>query len=65
MEFGYYGYLWRAMTMFMVQAAFSLVVNSSALYVEIYSDSDSLIWLDYVGIGVWCIGFLFEWVGDE
>lgn len=65
MEFGYYGYLWRAMAMFMAQAFLSVLVNSSALYVEIYSDSDYLIWLDFVGIGVWCIGFLFEWLGDE
>ena len=65
MENGYCGYLWRAMVMFMAQAFLSVLVNSSALYVEIYSDSDYLIWLDFVGIGVWCIGFLFEWIGDE
>ena len=51
--------------MFMLQAFLSLIVNSSALYVEIYSDSDELIWLDYLGIGVWLFGFLFEWIGDD
>ena len=65
MEHGYFGYLWRAMGMFMLQAFLSLIVNSSALYVEIYSDSDELIWLDYLGIGVWLFGFLFEMIGDD
>ena len=49
----------------MMQGLFSLFVNSSALYVEIYSDSEHLIWLDYVGIVIWAFGFIFEWVGDE
>ena len=24
-----------------------------------------MIWLDFLGIAVWLIGFLFEWIGDE
>ena len=62
---GYNGYLWRAfLYVFMLQALFSLICNSSALYVTIYSKSDYLIWLDFVGIAVWIFGFIFELVGD-
>ena len=63
---GYWGYLWRTFVyIFMMQGLFSLFVNSASLYVVIYSDSKSLIWLDYLGIAVWAIGFGFEWIGDE
>lgn len=63
---GYNGYLWRAFVyVFMLQALFSVVCNSAALYVMIYSSSNYLIWLDYVGIGVWIFGFLFELIGDK
>jgi len=63
---GYSGYLWRAFGyIFMMQALFSLVVNSSALYVSIYSRGSALTGLDFVGIGVWSFGFLFQCVGDQ
>ena len=62
---GYTGYLWRAFTfVFMMQGAFSLVVNSAALYVAIYSTGTPLTTLDLVGIAVWTVGFTFECVGD-
>ena len=62
---GYSGYLWRAFVyVFMLQGVFSLICNSAALYVEIYSTSD-LIWLDFVGLAVWIFGFVFEVVGDH
>lgn len=40
-------------------------MNSSALYVSIFSKSENLIWIDFVGIFVWAFGFFFEWIGDE
>ena len=49
----------------MMQGLFSLICNSAALYVEIYSAGQPLIWSDYLGIAVWLFGFLFEWIGDE
>ena len=49
----------------MMQGVFSLVVNSAALYVAIYSDSAALETSDYLGIGLWSCGFLFEAVGDS
>ncbi len=63
---GYTGYLWRAFVyVFMLQALFSLICNSAALYVLIYSNSTYLIWLDYLGIALWVFGFLFELIGDK
>ena len=62
---GYSGYLWRALIyVFMLQGLFSLICNSAALYVQIYSKSPHLDWLDYVGACVWLFGFTFEVVGD-
>lgn len=48
-----------------MQGLFALIVNAPALYVMIYSNSESLAWLDYLGVAVWAFGFAFEWVGDE
>jgi len=63
---GRWGYLWRTFVfIFTMQGVFSLIVNSSALYVSIYSKSENLIWVDFVGIFVWAFGFFFEWIGDE
>lgn len=49
---------------FVMQGFFSLVVNSSALYVSIYSGTKGLIWTDYLGAAIWLFGFVFECVGD-
>ena len=63
---GKVGYLWRTfLFIFTMQGLFSLIVNSAALYVQIFSKSDYLIWLDFVGIVIWLFGFLFETIGDE
>lgn len=48
----------------MLQGLFSVICNSAALYVMIYSGTNQLIWLDYIGIAVWIFGFVFEVVGD-
>ena len=63
---GQCGYYWRAFVyVFMLQGLFSLINNSSALFIVIYSIDKTLYWTDYVGIAVWLFGFIFEWVGDE
>lgn len=63
---GYNGYLWRAfLYVFMLQALFSVICNSAAMYVLIYSKSDYLIWLDFVGVATWIFGFVFEFMGDR
>jgi steroid 5-alpha reductase family enzyme len=66
MEFGIVGYYWRAFIyVFMLQALFSLIVNSSVIFVTIYTDVPGLIWSDYVGAFIWLFGFVFEIFGDE
>ena len=64
---GQCGYYWRTfLYVFGMQGLFSLIVNSAALYVYIYSASGShLIWSDYAGIVVWILGFAIEWIGDN
>jgi steroid 5-alpha reductase family enzyme len=57
-------YYWAAFIyVFMMQAVFSLIVNSSALFVSIWSSSE-FYWLDVVGAAVWAFGFVFELVAD-
>ena len=60
----YYFYFRSFYFVFMMQAFFSLVVNSSALLVSLTSPSEEFTILDYVGAGVWIIGFAFELIGD-
>lgn len=57
-------YYFAAFTfVFMMQAFFSLIINSSALFISIWSSSK--FWaLDAVGAAVWAFGFIFELVAD-
>ena len=66
MQHGLTGYYIRAFVyVFMLQALFSLICNSAALYVTIFTAMPGLIWTDYLGLGVWIFGFVFEVIGDE
>mmetsp|Transcript_3722 Transcript_3722/g.2447 ORF Transcript_3722/g.2447 Transcript_3722/m.2447 type:complete len:204 (-) Transcript_3722:98-709(-) len=64
-------YYFAAFTyIFMMQGLFSLITNSAGLFITIYANpapeyANQLNWLDYVGLGVWLFGFIFELVGDE
>jgi steroid 5-alpha reductase family enzyme len=51
------------MYIFTMQALFSLVINSSALMVSLWSTS-AFFPLDIIGAAVWLFGFIFEVVGD-
>ncbi len=58
-------YYFSAFTfIFVMQAFFSLIVNSSALFISIWSPSSSFFVLDAVGAAVWLIGFTIELVSD-
>ena len=60
-------YYFAAFTfVFMMQAFFSLVANSAALYVSLWDEGTvgTICILDAFGIAVWLIGFAFEIVGD-
>ena len=57
-------YYWAAFIyVFMMQALFSLIVNSSALFISIWSTGEFFA-LDVVGAAVWAFGFVFELVSD-
>ena len=50
-----------------MQGSFSILINASVLYVNIWSHpatSNGLQWSDFVGLAIWAIGFLFEVVSD-
>ena len=57
-------YYFAAFTfVFMMQALFSIIINSSALFVSIWSGPDFFA-LDVVGACLWAFGFIFELVAD-
>lgn len=57
-------YYWAAFIyVFMMQALFSVIVNSSALMVSIWSTGEFFL-LDVIGAAVWAFGFIFEMVAD-
>jgi steroid 5-alpha reductase family enzyme len=47
----------------MMQALFSLIINSSALFISIWSGPQFMA-LDVIGAAVWAFGFIFELVAD-
>ncbi len=57
-------YYFAAFTyVFMMQALFSLIINSSALFISIWSGPQFMA-LDVIGAAVWAFGFIFELVAD-
>ena len=60
---GYY-YFAAFTYVFMMQALFSLIVGSSALFVSIWSDNNYYP-LDFIGLAVWIFGFVFELLADK
>lgn len=49
---------------FMLQAVFLWVIALALQWGQLQPQPSELIWLDYVGLGLWGIGFYFEAVGD-
>ncbi len=48
---------------FMTQGLLLVLVSLPALWVATYG-GPRITWLDWVGVGVWCVGFFWEAVGD-
>ncbi len=48
---------------FMLQGVFLFIIGLPILLIN-FSQKEGLAVVDFVGIGVWCIGFFFEAVGD-
>lgn len=64
MESGTSYYYWAAFIyVFMLQAFFSLIVNSAALFVSIWSTKEFFL-LDVIGAVIWLLGFLIEIIAD-
>jgi len=64
MEKGSGYYYFAAFTfVFMMQGLFSLIINSSALFISVWSGPDFFA-LDVVGACVWVFGFGFELLAD-
>ena len=57
-------YLKAFFIVYMLQSVFSIIVNSSALFVNIFSIDNDIEWTDYLGIIVWLAGFLIEVIAD-
>ena len=47
-----------------MQGILSLMINSSALFVAIFSIDNDVAWTDYLGTAIWLVGFLIEVVSD-
>ena len=49
---------------FMLQSVFLWVISLALQWGQMFPQPSELIWLDYVGLGIWIVGFFFETVGD-
>jgi steroid 5-alpha reductase family enzyme len=58
------GFWWKSyFKIFILQGVFMLTISIPLIYAFTYPTLD-LTWLDYVGIGIWVFGSLFESIGD-
>jgi len=65
-EGGQCGYYIKAYVyVFLFQGLMCLITQSACFFTIIFSTQNELLITDYVGIGVWAVGLLIEWVGDE
>ena len=64
-NYGPKNYWWFSyFQVFLLQGALIMIVSLPLLGANFGSINNELSWLDYLGIIVWCIGFLFEAGGD-
>ncbi len=56
---------WRSFfKVFLLQGVLLWIISAPLLAAQLHPQPDHLIWLDYLAIPVWLIGFFFEAVGD-
>ena len=53
------------MYVYVMQGMFSIIVNSSVLFVNLYSTSNEVYALDFIGLAIWATGFLIEVIADR
>lgn len=49
---------------FLLQGVLMWIISTPLLAAQVNPTPNKLIWLDYLGIGLWIIGFYFETIGD-
>ncbi len=49
---------------FLLQGLLALLIVSPVLWVHMHASAGPLTWLDFLGLGVWVLGYLFEVIGD-
>ena len=49
---------------YLMQGLFSLINNGSALYTNLYSKGDDIFYSDFIGLGIWFLGFSIEVMAD-
>jgi steroid 5-alpha reductase family enzyme len=49
---------------FILQAVFLWAISLGLQWGQMSAQPSALMWLDYVGLGIWIVGFFFEAVGD-
>jgi steroid 5-alpha reductase family enzyme len=56
---------WRSFfKVFLLQGAIMWIISAPLLAAHISPTPNRLIWLDFLAVGVWAVGFFFEAVGD-
>ena len=64
-RYGVNRYWWVSFfQVFLLQGGLILIISLPLLGIMFYTKSNELIWLDYLALIVWIIGFLFESIGD-
>jgi steroid 5-alpha reductase family enzyme len=64
-HYGVNRYWWVSFfQVFLLQGVLILLVSLPLLGSNFYTDNNELMWLDYVAIIIWIIGFIFESFGD-
>lgn len=64
-HYGEHRYWWFSFFQVFLLQGFLIVIVSLPLFgVNFYTRSNELIWLDFIALTVWLIGFIFETLGD-
>lgn len=64
-HYGEHRYWWFSFfQVFLLQGFLIMIISLPLFGVNFYTQSNELIWLDFLAITVWIIGFIFETLGD-
>lgn len=64
-KYGAHRYWWFSFfQVFLLQGFLITIISLPLLGVSLYTQSDQLNFMDFLGLGIWIVGFLFEAIGD-